>query len=150
MLDLRQGLSDTAAAECSPSTRHFVQQTSKGEQVCPMVDLGGASRLLGRHVAGGSHDLPRYRAEHCRRYRGVAADSDRGEFGEAEIKDLRVAALRQEDVVRLQVAVNDAGRMSRRERLGDLRRDPECLLERQRPLGERLPQRLPLEILPGR
>ena len=68
------------------------------------VDVGGRGQhalalgLLGRHVAGRADDGPRLG------HRRVALDA----LGQAEVGDVRLAVGVQEDVARLEVAVQDA------------------------------------------
>ena len=54
-----------------------------------------------------------------RRRHGGLVRNDVGHFGEPEIGELRVTVLGDEDVLRLDVAVEDAGLMRRRERVSD-------------------------------
>jgi len=54
------------------------------------------------------------------------------EFGDAEIEQLRLAALRDEDVCRLDVAMDDALRVRGVERVGDLTARVDDEVDRQR------------------
>src|ERR1019366_3163652 len=53
-------------------------------------------------------------------------------LAKAEVENLPPAVSRDDDVLRFQIAVNDAGGMRFRETLGDLHADLEKLLRRQR------------------
>ena len=95
--------------------------------------------LLGRHVLKRAEDGA-VRRQGLRRgggQHGRASDRDRrrGRLGEAEIEQLG-ARFRQHHVAGLEVAVHDAGAMCRRQRIGNLDRNRECLGIRQAgPLG---------------
>ena len=69
------------------------------------------------------------------------------ELGEAEVEELHPAVARQEDVLGLQVAVDDAGGVGGREALRDLDRGGGDGLDRERPAVEPVPERLALEEL---
>ena len=60
---------------------------------------------------------------------------------QAEVEHLHGAVRRDLDVRRLQIAVDDALLVRRFERLRDLARDRECLLNRQRTPGQTLGER---------
>ena len=98
------------------STGHdFVEDAPERKNVRPLID-GAAQRLFGRHVTDGSH----HRA-------GLAAVQDRGgdlirilfgvcgwrfnQLRQSEIEDLRVTIAIYHDVVGLEIAVDDPGRM---------------------------------------
>ena len=68
------------------------------------------------------------------------------EAGEAEVEQLR-AGTRQHDVRRLDVAVHHAGGMSGRERVGELDRDGQPLIERERATREACGERLAIHQL---
>jgi hypothetical protein len=74
-----------------------------------MID-GLSGGLLGRHVMR--------RSEHRSGARELGAFTRRRHLGDAEIQDLDevffAAAMDEEDVVRLQITVNDAGRVGGR------------------------------------
>ena len=96
------------ALERESPRQHFVEHDARGVDVRARV-CAVAPRLLGRHVV--------HRAERLLRERvgGV------GEAGDAEVSDLDAAVAKHHDVLRLDVAVDDAARMRVRERLHDLR-----------------------------
>ena len=70
----------------------------------------------------------------------VAADQTR----DAEIADQRVVAT-QQDVLRLDIAMNDAAAVRVIQAIGDLARDAQCLGERQPPAVQPLAQRFPFD-----
>jgi hypothetical protein len=130
-----------------------VEDAAQGEEVAARVRLP-ALELLGRHVLEGAEDgahrgerrrqllgreLAELGAARLRPARGV-------EFRQAEIEQLD-AALGEEDVAGLEVAVDDPGRVRALERVGDLDPEPEDLLDRERPPLDALGERLALEEL---
>ena len=83
----------------------------------------------GAHVGGCAHGHPRLSEL------PLAPGGER--LGQAEVGHQRVAAA-QEDILRLHVAVHDAALVGVRERVRDLARDPEGVLERELGLEEML------------
>ncbi len=81
------------------------------EHVCARVDVGLAGRLLGRHVAGRAHHVA------GRRDRRLAREARDAEVDQLDVLD---ASSQQEEVGRLDVAMNDPTRMGGCERLGHL------------------------------
>ena len=116
--------------EREPPRQHPVEDDSEG------VDVARgrhrlALRLLRGHVRGGPHQRPRIRE-------GVRAGHPR----DAEVGDLRAALLVEDDVRRLQVAVDQPSVVRVREPGRDLGRDPLALGVVQRlPRGETIFQR---------
>ncbi len=84
----------------------------------------------------------RPRAREGRRLREVRARSRRGlarvGLGEAEVEDLDPAVGRQLDVGGLHIAVDDAFLVGFLERFRGLSRDPERVLDRDRPADARM------------
>jgi hypothetical protein len=110
-----------------------VDQRAEGEDVRAGVD-GASLHLLRRHVGSGAEDRQRRgvalgrRAGACRRR--VRAFGRRlcdplGELGDPEVDDLRIAAARHDQVLRLQVAVHDAGGVGAGQAVGDARQQLE-------------------------
>ncbi len=62
-----------------------------------------------------------------------------GDFGQAEIENLRVAAKGHEDVCRLDIAMNDALGVSRVEGVGNLNSQIQHRVRRQRPATDLVP-----------
>ncbi len=71
-------------------------------------------------------------------------------LGQPEIQHLRLAAIGDEDVGRLDVAMDDPLDMRRLERIRDLDRQFEHGLDRERRAADRMLERLPLEQTPSR
>ena len=93
------------------------------EDVGALVDRL-ALRLLGRHVGDGPHDAPLTGSDsrgHGRLGRGVPGGPL--ELRQPEVEHLHAALVADHDVRGLDVAVDDADRMRRRQGVGDLHRD---------------------------
>ena len=110
---LRQDAHEGVRVEGHLPGEHLVHDHAERVDVGALVD-GLPRRLLGRHVVRRAEDHPGL-GELAR----AAAD-----LGHAEVEHLHearvVPLLDDEDVVRLQVAVDDAARVGRVERGGDL------------------------------
>jgi hypothetical protein len=81
--------------------------------------------------------------------RVFVGDVRRGELGEAEVEDLHLSARRDEDVLRLDVAVNDALGMGLVQRVGDLDPHVDDAGRIQRPVSDQLGERLPVDVFHG-
>ena len=127
--------------------QHLVEDDAERELVAPEVD-DLAPRLLRRHVGHRPEDDPLL-AQGRERGRPGVGWIVAGDLvpGQAEVEELGVAVLRQEDVLGLDVAVDDSLPVRRREAFRHLQPDVESLPERQRPLGQRLAQRLAFQKL---
>jgi hypothetical protein len=119
------------SGERTSAGQHLEQHDAEGVDVAAAVELE-AARLLGRHV--------RRRAHHLRpggQIRVVAGR--RGQLGDPEVDDLHrvpaAVAAHDEDVGRLEIAVEDAGPVRRRQAARTLRHDRERAGRRQRPLA---------------
>jgi hypothetical protein len=128
-------------------SEHLVEHDAEGELVGSEIHRL-AARLLGRHVGDRPEDDP-FLADHAERGRArVGRVAPRDVVArEAEVENLGVAVLREEDVLGLDVPVDDPFLMSGRERLGDLAGDLESPARRHRAGRHRHPQRLALEEL---
>ena len=143
--DLEHDLWNRRALERGLAGQHLVDDRAEREHVGALVDGGVLTgRLLGRHV------LRRAEQRALLRLHGLRA----ADLGDAEIEDLRdldrvavVLGGDQEDVLRLEIAVHDAGPVGRRERRADLANDRERVLELQRSGAQPLRERLALEVL---
>ena len=77
---------------------------------------------------------------------GIIATA-RTDLGQSEVQNLRVAASGDEQIRRLDIAVDDPGGMRRFERVGDLDRQWQQLIEIERAPGDAMLQRHALEKL---
>ena len=128
----RHDLGRRRPAERRPAGEQLVQQGPEGEDVGARVHAT-APDLLRCHVAR--------RAEHRARFGlqpGRALAARVGHLGEAEVQDLHAPVARDHHVVRLQVAVGDAGGVRGGQPVGNLRRDVEGLASREARLAQRL------------
>ena len=132
------------AVERRTTRNHLVEQDAEAPEVAARVDLEAAG-LLRRHVARRAHHHPGVRAKV--QPDPVRRPFRRGELGEPEVEDLHVAVRAHHDVVRLDVAMDEAARMRGRERTGDLDADVDGLARRQRPPLQPLAERLALDEL---
>ncbi len=104
------------AGERLRSGRHFVDDRPEREEIAAVIDRV-AEQALRRHVVGRAEDAAG-RGEAAARF--LIEVDDRRLFGQAEVEQLHDAALGDEDVGGLHVAMNDALLVRRVERIGDL------------------------------
>ncbi len=135
--ELRQHSDDVLAGEGLVTREAAVEDAPERKDIGARVDVGLPHRLLGRHVA--------WRPDGRARPRGVRVCA--GPPHEAKIDQLRLLdrSARQEEVARLHVAVDEAGAVRVRERLGGPAPDHDGLAERQLAALEALQQILTLE-----
>jgi len=136
------------AAEVSPrkgarSRGHLVEHRAKRKQIGPRIQFL-AQGLLRRHIrdcaqssAGAGQILI---AGLDRGLRSADRGRPRSYLGQAEIQNLRVAALGDENVRRLDVAVHYALRMSPVQRICDLDGDLEQCVQLHRPVADQMLQ----------
>ena len=140
-----------AAGERQGAGHHLIQDHAEREQVGASVELV-AERLLGRHVGD--------RAQHGTGTRQIRFDRAglslvpirggrrvelRHQLGQPEVEDLHLAGARHEDVRRLQVAMENPFCMGGDQSFGDLERQLQRRLERQRTQTDPPPERFALE-----
>ena len=113
---------------------HLVEHDAERPDIGPHI-AALADEMLRRHVGDG----PDRRA-------GARQRRAAGQLGDAEVEELHLAAPRQHDVRRLDVAMNDVGVVRCRHRARHLHRDVERLVDRHRPAGDPLLQRLPFVV----
>jgi hypothetical protein len=118
--------------------QHLVEDRAQAVDVRPRADPPFASPLLGAHVHGRTEYEPSLRqAFSTRRIEGV---------GDAEVGHHRLAGL-EEDVLRLDVAVDDPVAVGVGEGREDVAGDLERVLQREQLLAsEPVPQRLALHV----
>jgi hypothetical protein len=111
--DRDQRVSCARAGEGRASGQHFVDETPEAPDVGPRVD-GHAARLFRRHILSGAehHACLRVRLE-CRGCaRVVSLRVRQRQFRNAEIEHFDLPVPPHHDVLRLDVAMNDAGVVS--------------------------------------
>ena len=126
---------DRLAVEQAPAGQHLEQDDAEGPDVGAPVDRL-APRLLGGHVGGRAEDEAGRGAGlgEGRRLRQVGPDWRPSRvagpgLGETEVEHLDLPVRRHLDVRRLEVAVDDALLVRLLERLGDLLRDGDRLVD---------------------
>ena len=134
MHDLVERVDERLRFERPHARDRFVQDAAERKHVGARIDRT-AGDLLRRHVAGRAEDFAvlRERAERGR----VGADripSAIGvdQFRQSEIDDLRIPLGRDDDVLRLEVAMDDAGGVRLAEAVRDLRQELDRAAERER------------------
>src|ERR1700730_9097165 len=106
-----------------------------------------AFRLLGRHIGGCTKRRAQPRQLVRLRLDCFYSALLRQQLRQSEIQDLYLTARRDDDVVRLYVAVNDPLRVSRRQRVAYLKRDREHTLQAERLAGDHFLQGLARKVL---
>ena len=104
----------------------LVKNDAEGELVAAKIAHVGA-RLLGRHVVDRAED----RAGRAVRHRHIRVADGVGQFGQPEVEDLHEAVGSDHHVLRLQIAMNDAAVVRRRQSLRHFGHQPHNLLERK-------------------
>jgi len=133
--DGRERIGGRGAGERAAAREHLVEHASERPDVGPLVDRLSA-RLLGAHVGGSPDDASGFSRVETER-RGVEASFvDPGvridRLRDAEVEHLHDTGRCDQDVGRLQVAVDDAAFVRRLERARDLLRGGQGVAERQR------------------
>jgi hypothetical protein len=143
------GLSSGVAPEGPLPGHHLVEHGTEAEDVRTMIDVA-ATYLFRRHVADGAQHQTWFGAANHRRHHRCRAASrlaERDRLRQAEIEDLDAGVSRDEDVLRFQVAMNDAFLMRRGQAARDLHRDVDRAPRRQRSLRQPVAKRLAIEQL---
>jgi hypothetical protein len=138
------------AREGARARQHLAEDDAEGEEVAAAVDAL-AEQLLGRHVVDRPQNGARLRLDADERLlravggaRGLRA---RDELGDAEVENLDVAVAADHQVLRLQVAVDDARLVRLRQPFGYLDGKLQRLDRLQGARTNLLPQRLALDVL---
>ena len=118
------------AIEEPPPGEALEEHAAEREDVHRRRDLAVAARLLGRDVPGGADERPREREDLL----GDARARD-AEIDELDVLDPSAG---QEQVARLQIAVNEASTMEIGQRVGHVAREHERILDRERPVLQAL------------
>ena len=105
--------------------------------------------MFGRHVGERAHHDAVFRIDETRRSLGVGERFPAGELCQPEVQHLHVPVATDHDVLGLQVAVDDAGVVRRRDGLGDLDADGQRLTHLETAALEHGPQRDPVDVLRG-
>ena len=118
--DCVRGLDGRVALECTAPREHLVQDGPEAEQVRALI-RGLTPDLLGRHVPDGAKNraLLGVRLRRGERLAGSQRHR-RHQLGDAEVEDLQPSLLGDEEVLRLQVAMDDAFLVRSREALREL------------------------------
>jgi hypothetical protein len=114
------------------SRQQLVEDDAKREDVAARIGRF-AGGLLGRHVGDRPDDHSRLRASRRGRPRRRFAVERLEQLRQAEISQLRVAVLRDKDVLRFDVAVDEAGRVRGRQPVGHADQKVDDLAPRARP-----------------
>ena len=132
----------SGAGECLLPGCHFVQHGAKGKQVCACISLK-SSRLFRRKI--------RDRTDEHSRAREILPDGSnpfvscfqtlRDVFRKAEIENLGVSTFGDENVCRLDVAMDDAFRVRSVKAVGNLDGELEQLIDRQQMRPNQLTER---------
>ena len=107
-----------------PAGRHFVEHNAEAPDVCAGVN-GFAARLFGRHVLRRAHDYTGVGLHQRTRDCFLVGFFRHGPFrklGKTKIQNLHVPATPDHYILRLDVAMNDAGGVSFFQRARDLNR----------------------------
>ena len=155
---IENGIEDKSggvAAEGQRSRSHFVEHGAEGEQIRAGVEFLAAN-LFGRHVGHGAEsgagtgEMVGIDAEGGERSGGGFGLRARvRDLGEAEVEDFGVAALGDEEVGGLDVAVNDAFGVSGIERVGNFDGEVEEAVKLHGTAGDEVLQSLTLQAFHG-
>ena len=141
------GIAGCFALEWFLTRYHFIEDHSETPDICAGIDFR-SSGLLRRHIGGRSHHRARLRLNDRSGSR-VAVDfvgaPALGKFGQTKVEHLRNAVTAHHDVVRLNIPMNDSGRMRARQRRGHLQRNLYRFIYGQRRMHHMLTQRFAID-----
>ena len=147
-----QKLSGGISRERRAAGAHLVKRDAEREEIGARVDLS-TERLLGRHVCGRSQCGAKAVSEllplQVRLLPGGREFLEGYHFGQTEVQDLGDAAFDNEDVCRLDVAVDDALLMRRFEGVRDVDGDFDHSIDGKRAFLNQLFQRPAIQELHG-
>ena len=132
------------ARERPAAGQHLVEDRTKGEEIGARVDRQ-TSELFGGHVADRPHDHAGIGAGNRFHTRGRLVWNDLTR--QAEVEDLHLPVLQQEDVLRLQVPMDQASGVRGRQATGNLDRNLDRLARGNRTGVQAIAQRFALEEL---
>ena len=141
-----EGLDLRAAPEGTVPGQHFPEHHSEREDVGPAVDRL-AAHLFRAHVSDGPGDHTGLGQEGAPRGLLLGRRGDRGLLGQSEVEDPGETGGVQDDVLRLDVAMDDPFVVRRGQALRDLRADLGGFARRKRPPREPGPERLAVDQL---
>ena len=129
---------------------HFVEQNAEGKKIGAYVERFTAGLLRG-HIGQGADGRAGMRERTAHRHRGIVCTGQirSREFGETEVENLHLAALGDENVCRLDVAVHDALGMRRLQCVRDLQSPVQQSGQGNGLVADSLAQGLPFEQLHG-
>ena len=126
------------AHESALSGQQLEENRAEREQIRPRIDRITLD-LLGSQIAGGAEDYPGKRRETAGQC-GILR-----ELRDAEVEDLRRAGFGQEDVLRLEIAMDQPARVRSHQAAGQGGGDAESIGRGDRPSADRRPQGLAVE-----
>ena len=124
--------------------KHFVEDCSEGENVGARINRHAAHLLRG-HVARRPQYHARFRVVGCRRKRSMFTGVGLGQFGQAEIQNLEAPVFREEQIFRLEVAMDDSFFVGCSKSTRDLQSVVQRLAHRNRPAAQALAQSFALK-----
>ena len=124
--------------------RHFIEHQPECPEIGAVIDRFSAG-LLRSHVRRGAENLAA--SSRGGEHRALVVRVGFAHLGDTEIENLRVTAIRDEDIGGLDVAMNDARVVCGIERVRDLDAEGKQDVERQTAIGDSVSQRGALEVL---
>ena len=140
-------IDERLAPKRRPAGEHLIQHAAKRPDVRALIDRQ-STRLLRTHVCGRPQDYTGARPDICY-CRGIYRFGypRRADPSEPEVEHLHRAVGTYFDVRGFQITMDDSPLVRRFERLGDLLRDGQGLLKRNRPLRDAVGERRSLDHL---
>ena len=132
---------------------HFVKHRAERKNIGTRIDLP-AFGLLGRHVGDGADDraffgLKAFAERSCVAVAASESTVVLGQLGQTEIEQFYAAVLGDDDVGRLEIAMDDSGRVGAGEGVGNLNRIFQRVFQGQAALADQLVERLAGDELHG-